>query len=69
MLHILLLSGNLNISILTSYRKHDRKRNLRMIAEALNQEFNIKVVFFFETVIDERDYEFRKSSKQELMKS
>uniref|UniRef100_A0A0R3RWR0 BPL/LPL catalytic domain-containing protein n=1 Tax=Elaeophora elaphi TaxID=1147741 RepID=A0A0R3RWR0_9BILA len=35
--------GNLNISILTSQRRHDRRRNLRMIAEALSQEFNIKV--------------------------
>ncbi|KAL3990727.1 Biotin/lipoate A/B protein ligase family protein [Acanthocheilonema viteae] len=35
--------GNLNISILTSQQRHDRKTNLRMIAEALSQEFNIKV--------------------------
>ncbi|VDM91413.1 unnamed protein product [Onchocerca ochengi] len=35
--------GNLNISILTSHRRHNRKRNLHKIAEALNQEFHIKV--------------------------
>ncbi|VIO89320.1 lipoate-protein ligase, mitochondrial precursor, putative [Brugia malayi] len=35
--------GNLNISILTSYQRHNRKRNLYVIAEALSQEFNIKV--------------------------
>ncbi|KAM3727847.1 Lipoyltransferase 1 [Dirofilaria immitis] len=35
--------GNLNISILTSHRRHNRKRNLHMIAEALSQEFHIKV--------------------------
>ncbi|VDK78868.1 unnamed protein product [Litomosoides sigmodontis] len=35
--------GNLNISILTSHQRHERKRNLCMIAEALSQEFNIKV--------------------------
>ncbi|EJD75915.1 hypothetical protein LOAG_17036 [Loa loa] len=35
--------GNLNISILTSYQRHDRKRNLRMVAKALSEEFNIKV--------------------------
>ncbi|CAG9536933.1 unnamed protein product [Cercopithifilaria johnstoni] len=35
--------GNLNISVLTSHQRHKRRRNLLMIAEALNQEFNIKV--------------------------
>ncbi|VDM96394.1 unnamed protein product [Thelazia callipaeda] len=35
--------GNLNISILTSQRRHDRKGNLRKIAELLSKEFHIKV--------------------------
>uniref|UniRef100_A0A8R1V2D9 BPL/LPL catalytic domain-containing protein n=1 Tax=Pristionchus pacificus TaxID=54126 RepID=A0A8R1V2D9_PRIPA len=36
--------GNLNISLLTSQKAHCRKRNLEMIARAINGRFAVKVV-------------------------
>ncbi|GMR49767.1 hypothetical protein PMAYCL1PPCAC_19962, partial [Pristionchus mayeri] len=36
--------GNLNISILTSQKTHCRKRNLELIADAINGSFQVKVV-------------------------
>ncbi|VDD91129.1 unnamed protein product [Enterobius vermicularis] len=36
-------SGNLNISFLTEHRYHNRKRNLKFLADILNTRYNVKV--------------------------